>query len=78
MSGLPKASAQLASISDDNAWAAESFKIAKGSLYKSPIGLGDGPFTLSSAYMARALSIAKARGALAGAQLARMLNTALQ
>jgi len=35
----------------------------------------DGPFTLSSAYKARALSIAKARVALAGA---RLLNTALR
>lgn len=75
---LPKASAQLASISDDKAWAAESFKLAKASVYKSPVGVGDGPFTLSSAYKAKALSIAKARVALAGARLARMLNTALQ
>jgi hypothetical protein len=75
---LPKASAQLASISDDKAWAAESFKIAKASVYRWPIGVGGGPFTLSSAYKARALSIAKARVALAGARLARLLNRALQ
>jgi hypothetical protein len=75
---LPKASAQLAAISDDKAWAAESFKIAKASVYRWPIGVGGGPFTLSSAYKARALSIAKARVALAGARLARMLNSALQ
>jgi|EndMetStandDraft_8_1072994.scaffolds.fasta_scaffold68796_2 hypothetical protein len=75
---LPKASAQLASITDDKAWAAESFKIAKAYAYKSPIGVGDGPFTLSSAYQARALRIAKARVALAGARLARLLNTALR
>jgi S1/P1 Nuclease len=74
----PKASAQLAAISDDKAWAAESFKIAKASVYRWPIGVGGGPFTLSSAYKARALSIAKARVALAGARLARMLNSALQ
>ena len=75
---LPKASAQLASIADDTAWAAESFKLAKASVYRWPIGVGDGPFTLSSAYKARALSIAKTRVALAGARLARLLNTALQ
>jgi hypothetical protein len=75
---LPKASVQLASIGDDKAWAAESFKIAKASVYRSPIGVGDGPFTLSSAYKARALSIAKARVALAGARLARLLNAALR
>jgi hypothetical protein len=40
--------------------------------------VGGGPFTLSSAYKARALSIAKARVALAGARLARLLNTALR
>jgi hypothetical protein len=72
---LPKASAQLASIADDKAWAAESFKIAKASVYRWPIGEGDGPFTLSSAYKARVLSIAKARVALAGA---RLLNNALR
>jgi hypothetical protein len=75
---LPPASAQLTSISDNKAWAAESLKIAKASVYKSPVGVGGGPFTLSSSYNARALSIAKARVALAGARLARMLNTALQ
>jgi hypothetical protein len=68
------------SVSDDKEddWAAESYALAKSSVYVDPIGSGLGPFTVTAAYTASAQQIAKQRVALAGARLANLLKTALQ
>lgn len=67
-------------VKDDNVddWAAESFALAKSSVYVDPVGPGLGPMTLTPAYTATAQTIAKQRVALAGARLANLLKTALQ
>jgi len=75
---LPKPDASL--ISDDNIddWAAESFALARSSVYVDPVGPGPGPYTMTADYTANAQRIAKQRIALAGARLANLLKTALQ
>jgi hypothetical protein len=59
-------------------WLVESVNDAKQSAYVSPIGLGAGPFTLTDAYRANALEVAKRRVALAGARLGKILNDELK
>lgn len=75
---LPKADASLAGDADENHWAAESFALAKSSVYLTPVGPGLGPYTLDATYTANTEKIAEQRIALAGARLASLLKTALQ
>jgi hypothetical protein len=75
---LPPADASLAGDADENHWAAESFELAKSSVYGPPVGPGFGPYTLDAAYTANTEKIAQQRIALAGARLANLLKTALQ
>src|SRR2546423_5309115 len=63
---------------DAAVWVDESFQAAKSNAYKSPIGPGVGPFTLTPAYKAHATKLAKKRIALAGARLAKILNDELR
>lgn len=75
---LPKAAKGAASLTDVAKWVDESFKAAKATVYKSPIGNGAGPFTLTGAYDSKAHMLAKQRVALAGARLANLLNAAFK
>ena len=75
---LPMADATLASIDDENKWIDESFKVAQSDVYKSPVGVGLGPFTLTAEYKANAVELAKQRVALAGVRLANLLNAAFK
>jgi hypothetical protein len=67
-------------VQDDNVyhWAAESFELAKSSVYVDPVGPGLGPVTMTDAYTENAQTIVKQRVALAGARLANLLKKALQ
>jgi hypothetical protein len=75
------ASPPKAAVADTNPadWAAESLALAKKDAYASPIGASLAPPTGSSwaitqAYYVAAMNDAKARIALAGARLAKLLN----
>jgi len=60
-------------------WIQECFDAAKQTAYQSPpIGAGAGPFTVTLAYKTAAQNLAKERIALAGAQLAKILNDELK
>ncbi|MGB8261091.1 MAG: S1/P1 nuclease [Terracidiphilus sp.] len=74
---LPAPDATLAQDDNESHWAAESFELAKSSVYVDPIGAGLGPYTPTDAYAAQAKAIAQARVALAGARLARLLKESL-
>jgi hypothetical protein len=67
-----------ASLTDENMWIDESFRIAQANVYAQPIGVGAGPFALTPTYKANALRIANERVALAGARLANVLNAAFR
>jgi hypothetical protein len=73
-SKLPKATPALAGVSNEGVWLDESFRIAKVSVYVSPVGIGPGPFALDQRYEAAAGRIAEDRVALAGARLANLIN----
>jgi len=75
---LPKAPAGLAAKSNEADWVQESFQAAQDDVYKAPVGAGDGPFTLTTAYKAAATKLARARIALAAARLANLLNNELK
>jgi hypothetical protein len=76
---LAAAPAAAASDLDVAHWVGESVRAAKSTVYRQPpIGAGSGPFTLDSAYKARAKALAQERVALAGARLAKILNEELQ
>lgn len=75
---LPAASSTLSKISTTSTWVQESFKIAKQDVYISPIGAGNGPFTMTAAYRTKAKQIAQQRVALAGVRLANLLNSELK
>ena len=66
----PEPDAALVSDDKEDDWAAESYELAKSSVYVDPIGPGLGPFTVTAAYTASAKQIAQQRVALAGARLA--------
>jgi hypothetical protein len=68
---------KLAQITDEAIWIDESFQAAKSHAYKSPIGVGEGPFTVDAAYTHATEALARKRVALAGARLARLLTDAL-
>jgi len=76
---LPHASAADVADTDPSNWAMESFKLAKGDAYTSPIGKAPRPTSHSSylmthAYYNKAIQDAKDRIALAGERLAKLLN----
>ncbi len=75
--GLPAPPAALAADVNAQDWINESFSLAKSSVYKSPVGPGGGPFTITANYRNKAQAIARQRVALAGARLARILNAEL-
>jgi hypothetical protein len=65
-------------ILDPAKWVDESFKIAKASVYRKPIGQGLGPFEVTPAYKKQAKRIAQERVALAGARLAKLIKQNLK
>ncbi|MVT73780.1 S1/P1 nuclease [Bradyrhizobium cajani] len=72
------APAGSAANEDVHAWIVESFELAKSDVYKPPIGVGGGPFTITDTYKRKAKAVANERAAIAGARLAKLLNNALQ
>jgi hypothetical protein len=75
---LPEPDAALVNDDKEDDWAAESYALAKNSVYVDPIGPGLGPFTVNAVYTANAHQIAQQRVALAGARLANLLKESLQ
>jgi hypothetical protein len=75
---LPKANPIMAAKLNADDWIKESFEFAKTSVYGPPIGPGKGPFFLTPTYRSAAKTLAEQRVALAGARLARILNTELR
>lgn len=75
---LPAADSALAAKKDAADWIKESFDAAQQSVYVTPIGVGDGPFTITPAYRATAKKLARQRVPLAGARLANLLNEELK
>ena len=75
---LPQAEAMHAAITDEKEWIAESFNLAQGEVYRSPILSGLGPFTLTPAYRNTRQRIGRERVALAGARLGALLNAELK
>jgi hypothetical protein len=67
-----------AAITDEHEWVRESFDLAQGEVYRSPVGAGTGPFNLTAKYRNAALALAEKRVALAGARLANLLNAELK
>jgi len=76
--GLPEPDSTLASKKDASDWVNESFELAQNSVYTAPIGSGDGPFAITSAYRRNAKKIAQQRVAVAGVRLANLLNEELK
>ena len=74
---LDEPAAEKLEISDPQKWIEESFEIAKASVYKKPIGAGNGAFTITRAYKKSARAIAEDRIAL-GARLGKLLNEFLR
>jgi len=75
---LAPADPVLAKKMDAADWINESFAIAETSVYAPPIGTGDGPFTITQAYMDNAKKIAAERVALAGQRMANLINNELK
>jgi len=75
---LRDADATAAAITQATVWINESFAAAKSTVYTTPIGNGEGQFTLTHAYDTKAKDLANKRVALAGARLANMLNAAFR
>jgi hypothetical protein len=75
---LAPADPVLAKKMDAADWINESFAIAEKSVYAAPIGTGDGPFTITPAYMDNAKKIAAERVALAGQRMANLINDELK
>lgn len=75
---LPTADPELAKDVNEADWAAESYALAKSSVYVDPVGAGLGPYTLGDDYAANTQKIAAERVSLAGARLASLIKTALQ
>jgi hypothetical protein len=70
--------ASLAKVQDEAIWIDESFEAARTHVYKDPVGVGPGPFTVNAAYTHAGEAVARKRAALAGARLARLLTDALK
>jgi hypothetical protein len=78
-SSLPAAPAPQANDLDASHWITESFEAAQATVYRMPpIGVGAGPFTITSTYRNTAKALARKRVALAGARLANILNQELR
>jgi hypothetical protein len=77
ISTLPNPPASAANDLDVSHWIDESFEAAQ-QVYKTPIGAGAGPFTVTRAYKTAARKLAEKRIALAGARLAKILNEELR
>lgn len=75
---LPQPDPALVAKSAASTWVAQSFQAAKHSAYRSPVGPGDGPFSLTPGYRSAARRLAQTRLALAAARLARLLNHELR
>jgi hypothetical protein len=75
---LTAADPLLAKKADASDWIKESFDIAQTTVYSTPIGTNDGPFTITPAYKAKAQTIADARVELAGERLANLINDELK
>lgn len=75
---LPKANSRLAKKSSEKEWVAEGFEVAKKYVYATPVGAGDGPFTLNEMYKETAKQVAREQVALAGARLANLINKELK
>jgi hypothetical protein len=73
---LKAADSQLAAVSDEAIWIDESLQAAKDVVYVSPVGIGEGPFTLDASYKTRARELSEK--ALAGLRLANLLNEAFK
>jgi hypothetical protein len=67
-----------AQILDPEAWAQESFELAKKHAYASPIRLDETPVELTRDYETNARNVARSQAALAAARLANLLNDALK
>ena len=74
---LPKVKDSLATNIDVAAWLKEGLESAETAVYVSPIGVGDGPFTIDASYERAALALARHRIALAGLRLAQLLDDVL-
>jgi hypothetical protein len=59
-------------------WIMESFNDSKADVYVTPIGAGDGPFTITQPYETAVTKLAAERVALAGERLANVINHELK
>jgi hypothetical protein len=75
---LPPANATLAANLNVSDWIEDGRSLARSNIYRMPVGAGGGPFNLTTQYRNAALQLARQRVALAGARLARILNTELR
>jgi len=76
--GLAAADPVLAKKADAADWINESVNVAETFVYSNPIGAGNGPFTITTAYHDQAQKIAAERVALAGTRLANLINNELK
>jgi hypothetical protein len=76
--GLANAPDADADNLETSTWIRDSFDDAQSQVYRSPIGAGAGPFTITPAYRNAARRLARQRVALAGARLANVLNRELR
>lgn len=67
-----------AQVSDPDAWARESFELAKQFAYAAPVSTGSNAVPLTRDYETNARNVARGQAALAGARLANLLNAALK
>jgi len=74
LGSFPKANPAKAAILDVTVWSGEGLALAQSAVYKAPLGLGDGPFTIDAAYQNAALALGKQQIALAGTRLAHMIE----
>jgi len=77
---LKQASSKAGHNTNTATWIHESFEYARTEVYKTPIGPGEGPYSIVpySPYDTRAFRLAEKRIALAGARLAQVLNAELK
>ena len=75
---LPQAPAAQAANLNVNSWILDGLQLARSDVYRTPVGPGAGPFNITTQYRNNARQLARQRVALAGARLARILNTELR
>ncbi len=71
---LPAPDSTAVAVTDAVQWVHDSEQLAETVVYAAPIQASAGPFNLTPAYEAGALTTAQAQLALAGARLAKLLN----